>query len=284
MNHTKVLFVSDLDGTLLRSDATLDPADAPELNDLTAHGVQITYATARTIRSVAHILSDLQFRENAPPVALMNGVLLRDMARGVYCDIASFSKETADALLTALSSADTAPFVYALDGDGELWTYYHAIPNTAMQAFMEERIARYQKPFHKINTITEIPGQIIYFCLVGPQSDVRRAEDAIAEIPGIRKTSYPDNYDPSTYYLEIFDERASKRHAIEYLRAVTGADIVICFGDNLNDIPMFEASDIAVAVENAHPELKSRADDIVSDGVCAWIKKYLQTNKKEQQV
>jgi hypothetical protein len=47
------------------------------------------------------------------------------------------------------------------------------------------------------------------------------------------------------------------------------------FGDNLNDLPLFEACDIKVAVENAKPEVKAASDFICGsnedDGVVKWM-------------
>ncbi len=263
MDIAKTLFITDLDGTLLLPNATLDPRDAKKLNDLTSRGVRITYATARTIASVRYILSDIVFRDDAPPAALMNGVLLRDMQNGRYVSRAIYAKETAQALLSAMSDADAYPFIYALSPDGEMMTYYKAIPNAAMQAFMDERVTKYGKPFRKINDVSEIDGEIIYFCLVASEDDVRRAEAAILDIPHIRKTAYRDHYDTSVFYLEIFDEHASKQHAVEFLRAYTGAETIVCFGDNLNDLPMFSVSDIRCAVQGAHPDLLAEADFII---------------------
>ena len=79
MNIRDVLFVSDLDGTLLEADASLNSDTARRINALTQKGVRITYATARTVRSVSRILGEIDFSLSDVPVALMNGVLLRDM-------------------------------------------------------------------------------------------------------------------------------------------------------------------------------------------------------------
>lgn len=281
----KTLFVTDLDGTLLGLDAALAPKDAACINRMTADGIPIAFATARTIESVRHILKDIRFRPGMPPAALMNGVLLRDMEKGVYIDRAVFSKETADCLLWTMESLGAYPFIYALQQQQhpktmqaceQLMTYYKEIPNPAMQAFMDERIQRYQKPFRQIRKVSEIDGEIIYFCLVAPEDIVKKTEQAICTVPHIKYTSYRDHYDQSVFYLEIFDERASKKHAIEFLRTYTGAETVVCFGDNLNDLPMFEASDIRVAAEGAHPELKEKADFIAHDGVPAFILQYLK--------
>ncbi len=277
MDLSKTLFITDLDGTLLGQDAALAPADAACLNALTERGVRITYATARTIASVRHILADIVFRADAPPVALMNGVLLRDMYSGIYLDRAIYTPETAEMLLCAMTEARAYPFIYALSPDGEMMTYYKDIPNAAMQRFMEERVTRYGKPFRKIDSAAQIDGDIIYFCLVAPEPDVRRAEAATLDIPHIRKTAYRDHYDTSVFYLEIFDERASKAHAVEFLRAYTGAETVVCFGDNLNDLPMFSASDIRCAVRGAHPDLIAKADHII-DNVPDFIREVCNGN------
>ncbi len=272
----KTLFVSDLDGTLLQPDATLSDSDAQQINALTAKGVRITYATARTIQSVRHILSSLRFDENAMPISLMNGVLLFDPYQKKYINKAIFSKETAQLLLNVLISRGIAPFIYALLPDDQLMTFYHTIANEPMRRFMDERVVRYQKPFKKIDTIGNIEGEVIYFCLIADQKTVSEAVDAISEIQNIRHTSYRDVYLEDTWYLEIFDENASKKNALHLLRQYSKAEKIIAFGDNLNDLPMFEAADFSVAVKNAHPSLSEHADAIAECGVVTWIKEYLE--------
>ena len=277
----RILFLTDLDGTLLRPNATLDPEDARRINVLTDRGFLISYATARTIQSVKHILADIRFTESAPPISLMNGVFIRDMAHGEYLDCASFSREAAQDILEGLTNRNLHPFVYAVNEVGELMTYYREIPNDAMKSFMDERVTRYKKPFRRFTDLSKIDGTIVYFCLIASMQDVSRAVRLLEdrqrhmETPDTRFTYYRDHYDESVWYLEVFDCRASKQHAVEYLRKYTHADKVICFGDNLNDLPMFEASDLRVAVKNAHPKLIEAADEIAVDGVVSWIEAYL---------
>ena len=65
-----VLYVSDLDGTLMRSDGTLSPETARMINALTERGVAFTYATARSIESARTIAGGL----NLPlPAITRNG-------------------------------------------------------------------------------------------------------------------------------------------------------------------------------------------------------------------
>ena len=123
-------------------------------------------------------------------------------------------------------------------------------------------------------------GEIIYFCVLGNESLIRSAADGISSIEGIKYTFYRDAYDGDTWYLEVFDKAASKAHAVDFLREYTGADEVVCFGDNLNDLPMFERADLAVAVEGAVDEVKKRADSITSS-VPDFIEKYVNEMMRE---
>ena len=270
------LYLSDLDGTLLRPDATLDPEDARRINLLTAAGVKITFATARTVRSVKTILAGIDFTNpGAAPVALMNGTMIRDMARGVYTAVEKIPAPAAEAVLRTLDRCGGEPFVYTVDPahpvDGDpLLTSCRRLANGAMERFMEERIRKYGKPFLRFRDAGDLSGEPVYFCVLDGEAAVRRMAAALEGTPGVRLTFYPDAYAPGVWYLEIFPETASKRHAVEFLRAYTGCGRVVAFGDNRNDLPMFEAADTAVAVENASAEVRAAADGVTSD-VVGWI-------------
>lgn len=55
----------------------------------------------------------------------------------------------------------------------------------------------------------------------------------------------------------------------------SGCRHIVCFGDGINDIPMFRIADECYAVANAAPELKEIATDIIpcnnEDGVAKWL-------------
>ena len=84
-----------------------------------------------------------------------------------------------------------------------------------------------------------------------------------------------DTYSPDFWYLEAFSAEASKQNAVTYLRETYGYKRVVGFGDNLNDLPMFAACDVRVAVENAKPDVIAAADQICGandrNGVAKWL-------------
>ena len=279
----KTLFVSDLDGTLLTPDAKLPSGAAERINALTQSGVMITFATARTIRSVSFILGDIDFTaDGSAPVALMNGVLVRDMKKGCYIRSAVLPSDTAETVYRAVTSVKgLEPFIYAVDNSAPingdpLATYYFSITGPIMQDFMDERIERFGKPFIKISSLSEIGGDIVYFAILGDEEKIRRAAAEAEKLSGIHLTYYRDAYSENVWYLEIFHESASKQHAVHFLREHTGAECVIAFGDNLNDLPMFEEADVSVAVTNAAPQVKEAAD-FITDDVVSFIENYIKS-------
>lgn len=77
-------------------------------------------------------------------------------------------------------------------------------------------------------------------------------------------------------HLEIFAPGVSKASAITRLKELTGADRVVVFGDNLNDLPMFEIADVAVAVDNAFDEAKAKADIIIGPNAEDSVAKFIR--------
>lgn len=263
------LFVTDLDGTLLTPDALLPDGAADAIHDLYRRGVRLTYATARTIRSAAFILEGLPF---PAPVALMNGVLMRDMNEDRYVDSNLLSPETAQRILTAGGE----PFVYTLTPEGELFTAYRRLANEHMEDFLRERVDKYAKPFRRMDdfhTLLEEGERIIYFCYLDTEEHLRPIYDAITAMGDesgeicTKCAFYPDHYRPGLWYLEVFAPTASKGTVIRRLREMTGAKTVVCFGDNGNDLPMFAESDYAFAVERAADAVKAAADAVIPGGM-----------------
>ena len=270
------LYLSDLDGTLLDREARLPLRDAERINRMTAAGVRIAFATARTVRSVSTILSAVDFSlPGCAPAALMNGTMIRDMRENRYLSVEKIAPDAVSRILGALDEVGAEPFVYTVDEDhpvkgDPLVTSCRKATNAAMRRFMDERVEKYGKPFLRFSSPDDLPGETVYFCVLGWEELIRSAARCTESVPGTRQTFYRDAYQPDVWYLEIFPETASKRRAAEFLRSWTGADRVVAFGDNRNDLPMFEAADVSVVVSSAQEEVREAADD-VCENVTDWI-------------
>lgn len=73
--------------------------------------------------------------------------------------------------------------------------------------------------------------------------------------------------------------RATKAAAARRLADQIGADQLIAFGDNLNDVPLFEMADQACAVANAVPQLLHIASEVIpsndDEGVADWLEYHI---------
>ena len=71
----KVLYVSDLDGTLLNENSSISEQSLSILNTLIKKGVAFTFATARSLHSAAKVTKGLQLKL---PLIVYNGVYVLD--------------------------------------------------------------------------------------------------------------------------------------------------------------------------------------------------------------
>jgi len=278
VNNDKTLYVSDLDGTLLNPSAELSVYTKQALGKLIAGGLHFTAATARTAASALKILDGLTLNI---PVILMNGVLIYDIGQKQYLQLHKLAPEAVQAVIGVIRSLDMTGFMYQLKDDA-LTTYYESLDKEPLRAFVEERVTRYYKTFGQVGQFSDIdPNHIIYFTLLDQQERIRSVYDAFHTLSGLNLTMYKDTYSPDLWYLEVFHADASKQNAVTYLRERYGFTRVVGFGDNLNDLPLFAACDVRVAVENARAEVRAAADYVCgasdADGVVKWIEAFGKT-------
>ena len=82
-------------------------------------------------------------------------------------------------------------------------------------------------------------------------------------------------------YVEIFAKNTSKGTALNALASRLGIakEEIACIGDSANDLPMFEAAGLKIAMGNAVPELKKKADIVTYsnhiDGAAKVIEQYI---------
>lgn len=267
----KKLYISDLDGTLLDNNAGLSDFTVKNINALIGQGMYFTFATARSVYSAKPITSALDINI---PYILMNGVSIYNPRNDTYVKNEYITPEYSAQIIRAFSENNLKCFMYKIH-DNVLTAYFTEITSQVMKSFAESRKNNYNKPFVQCRDLAdEADGETVYFTTTGEYEEILPVRNIIQTIKGVNHAFYQDTY-TGKYYLEIFSDKASKANGIKYLRNEYGFDEVVCFGDNLNDLPMFAESDIKIAVDNAKPELKAVADFIVpsnnDNGVAEWL-------------
>jgi hydroxymethylpyrimidine pyrophosphatase-like HAD family hydrolase len=89
-----------------------------------------------------------------------------------------------------------------------------------------------------------------------------------------------NQYSPGWYWLTVYNSQATKDKAIGALiesRGLKGSELVV-FGDNINDLKMFQFADRAIAVGNAQPEAIRHADQVIGSNAEDAVVRYIQAD------
>ena len=269
------LFVTDLDGTLLNSKKEVSKYSCDTLNKLIDKGVNFTVATARTPATVVELLEGINLKL---PVALMNGVLIYDIKEERYIDIKEINKDSVMKCLDIFEKLDKNVLVYGIK-DNHLWVYYKEFKYAWEYNFYKERADKKLKTFLEITDYKEAvkDSKVINFIVFDKFENIKKINDELANVEGLTVNYYEDIYEEDCYFLEAYSSEASKANGIKFLERYIEHDNLVCLGDNLNDIPMFELANEAYATANAVDELKNMATAVIGscdeDGVARFLDK-----------
>ena len=254
----KTLYVSDLDGTLLGSDSRVSPASAEILSELATEGALVTVATARTPATVVPLLAQTHI---TTPAIVMTGAAMWDWETRSYTDLHFHSPEDCQRVRRVCADCGISPFTYTLP-PGDILQVYHPsrVMNSAEFSFIEQRRHLKLKRFHVgMPTPDQADTQTLLFYAMGSTDKIVSVARLLDGETDCSISAYPDIFNPDISMLEIFAPDVTKASAIRRLRRRLGADRVVVFGDNLNDIPMMREADLAVAVDNALPAVHQAA-------------------------
>ena len=262
------LYISDLDGTLLRGDRTVSPFTAEAVGKLTERGMLFSYATARSYATASKVTENLQFRT---PVIVFNGTFIVEphTQRRLLSNV--FTSEETARIREVLTKHQIFPVVNAFFGEREKFSYVQGKETPGIHTFVEERAHDIRKRSVS-DTDGLYDGEVFHVACIDAEEKLRPAYELLkAELPSVL---YRDIYGGETW-LEIHPKGATKASAILALKEMLHCDKIICFGDGKNDIPMFQIADECYAVENAEPALKALATAVIesneADGVAKWL-------------
>lgn len=268
----RTLYVTDLDGTLLRNDETLSSFTVETLNRLISRGMLVSVASARDPMGAELVsLFDVHFRV---PIVLMGGALLYDSGRKRILHACEMNTDTVGRILDIFAAMGRTPLLYRRRGN-EIHVYYTRL-SPSEELFVRQRAVKersFDRFFHHVNLLKVGPA-VFFSCQAGYEAQ-KALKDRLEAVSGIRLELYQDTYLPDVWYLEISREDAGKDQGVERLRRRIRAKRVVAFGDNRNDIPLFRTADLAVCVDNATPEAKEAADVVIganeADGVAQYL-------------
>jgi len=267
----KVLYVSDLDGTLLNNNGKLSEYTVNTINDLVSNGMLFSYATARSLVSASNVTNGLI---TDIPVITKNGIFIENVHSKEKLYSLIFTEEEKMLIMETMEKYSIYPLVYGFINGIEKKSW---LENKENEAIKNEINSWKEDPrLRSVNNINELfLGEIYHVNCIGYKNGLTDVYNYILET-GKFSCLLQKEYYSEYYWFEILPKKATKGNTILVLKDLLKCNKIISFGDGLNDISMFKISDESYAVENAENELKNIATGIIksndNNGVAQWLK------------
>jgi len=270
------LYISDLDGTLLRNDATLSDYSKTKIQELVRNGVHFSVASARSVVAIQKMFDGVKLNL---PVVEFNGAFISDLGTGYHEVINDIDKSITSEILSLSSGQGCLPFISSFNGTEDC-LYYGSILNEGMEWYLNDREKAQDKRLREVCDLKDtLKDNIVCFTIIGreaPLAEVQmRMYDSFKNLVELHLME--NQYSPGWYWLTAHDHRATKDQGIKIVldRLGISPDKLTVFGDNANDIKMFKLADKSIAVDNATNELKSYASEIIGSNEQDSVVKYI---------
>lgn len=266
----KTLYLSDLDGTLLRPDERVSPYTAEVINRFVRSSGNFSYATARSLVTASKVTAGLNTEF---PVITYNGAFVINNATKEILLSNYFSSDVAAFVRNELTRHGIYPITYAYINGSERFSFIESTVTKAMRYFLDSRIGDIRRR-EAIDTDELYCGDIFYFACMDDE-EVLESINEIFKSDSRYHCIYQKDIYSGEQWCEILPAKATKANAALQLKELLGCDRIVSFGDGINDLSLFGISDECYAVANAVPELKAIATDVIGsnteDGVARWL-------------
>ncbi|WP_434441714.1 HAD family hydrolase [Lentzea sp. E54] len=242
------LIATDLDGTLLRSDGTVGPRTRNALSSAAGQGVRHVIVTGRSAAWTRPVLASLGYRGLA---VCGQGGQVYDADTDRELTACELDRDVAREALAAIEAV-TGPLALAvdqagLDGPVLAGPGYRPDPLDGLTTFPADDAGLWAMPLRKVY-------------VQHPDLD----EDSLHAVADRLAGHLVTTTKAGPGEIEILPLGLSKATGLAHAAGLLGlaAADTIAFGDMPNDASMLVWAGHAVAMGNAHPELKAVADEV----------------------
>ncbi len=258
------LVATDLDGTLLRDDGTVDERTRRAIAALRAAGTEVVVCTARPARWMLELAASGGI---GGPAVCANGAVIWDLGAQALLDQFPIAPEVAREVVDRLRALVPGS-AWAVEG---VDSFAHEPAYRARWLVPDDTVV------DQVERLLDAAPVKLLMRGPGPSPDalVARTREAVGGLVEITHSSSLDTL------LEMSAAGVSKGSGLAALCAARGVDRseVIAFGDMPNDLPMLTWAGRGVAMGNGHPEVLAAADEVTvsneQSGVAAVLERLL---------
>lgn len=260
------IFLSDFDGTLVRTDGTVSQKNREAIAKYRAVGGVFAIVTGRALASILPRLKELGLTDGL--AVAFQGAVIAEADTGRTIRAGGFSTANAVRAIRALEAENCHIHIYTQDG------FYCNRDDDALKAY--ERICGIRA--------TVVSGELLsektereHLNIIKVLAMVEKEERAplSARLSEALGGEYYITCS-ADFLVEIMPAGESKANAVDFLSEYYGVPIerIAAIGDNYNDLPMVLRAGGKFAVASGENELKKRATVVPSceeDGVAAAL-------------
>jgi Cof subfamily protein (haloacid dehalogenase superfamily) len=270
----KKLLICDLDGTLLDNIKGLSQKYADKLNILLDQGIDLTIATGRDFENTKLAIQNTRIQN---PIILTNGAIMADYPSGEIIEYLTIPSDAVSQIYELADKLQLQTIVFS-SYDKE-----HNSPRFVKGTWWNiDSIRRLELSEYK----QYLNDPVISIQFMYPKIALEEIYSLSLKNPEIIKDThilyFEDSFLPGMYWLEYNPIRARKDLMVKSLMKLKGysPENTIAFGDNFNDVEMFELVGKVVVVENAPEEIKNKYADYIcpsnlNGGVLQFIEQHL---------
>jgi len=272
------LFISDLDGTLLNNVPIVSDFSVKTINNLIKNGsLNFSISTARSLDSAWPLISKIDFKY---PIILHNGAFIYDPATSEYLVKNTIPFADVKKMVGIITDFNLNPIIYSTNSRNENWIFYTGIHNCGEEEYFSSRKQAKDKRLCLTEQISFSESfEAISINVIDVESNLLPLYNLLKQDKLLYCHFGKDIYS-GFYWLEITNLHANKKSALQILEKLLNAKTISAFGDNLNDLPMFEEADFKYPVSNAHELLKENCTRVIKsnndDGVARFLLEYFQ--------
>ncbi len=249
------LFLTDLDHTFLQDDLSISEFSKQIWNSMSKNHC-MGIATARSYKKSEQFLRGIELNV---PMILFDGSLLVSPERKIL-DMKIISQEIGNEIIHYSSKLGIYPFVLALKDQNLNESFLYP---TQLNHYQKELLTRYKNDdnlqLRSNLKAMENNFKLVYFGELEQLEELKEYLESIF-IDEIKYLLAPEAY-LGCYFLTLLHKDADKAHGLQRVQDMMQIDYkeFTVFGDNINDIGMFQLAHTSVAVANAQEEVKKIA-------------------------
>lgn len=261
------MLVLDLDDTLLRDDYSISKHTKKRLMQAQEKGIYVVLASGRPTPAMLPFAEQLDLKRFSSYIISYNGAIITDMTQRNTIFEQSLTKEQIHGLHD-----------FSLANNVDIITYTEdSIISESTSEYIDVELNLTQMKFNKVDCFKTAVNKSAVKCIM------LENPEHLKTVEGKLKKEKPNKSVAISkpFFLEVMPKGIDKAASIARLAAKLNIKQkeIIAVGNAGNDLTMVEYAGLGIWVDNVTPELRHRADVIVSsnnnEGVAEVVERYI---------